>query len=227
MRLLLLLAMVLSLSSCAKEDDGNMGKFSKPDTLPQRFSYVYGFLLAEAAADYRDMDYSQVIHGISDYSYSSPEFSAPEMNDILTRYQQLLLADMESRRAALAESNRASAAEFLRINGQRTGVSTMESGLQYEVLGKGSGESAEGASGVVVDYTLTLPDGTVADSQQDASMDLGRVVSGFREAVHLMHIGDRMRFWLPPELGYGDEGNSIVEPGSLLIFEIELLDIIE
>ena len=69
-----------------------MGKFSKPDTLPQKFSYVYGFLLAEAAADYRDMDYSQVIHGISDYSYSSPEFSAPEMNDILTRYQQLLLA---------------------------------------------------------------------------------------------------------------------------------------
>ena len=94
MRLLLLLAMVLSLSSCAKEDDGNMGKFSKPDTLPQKFSYVYGFLLAEAAADYRDMDYSQVIHGISDYSYSSPEFSAPEMNDILTRYQQLLLAEM-------------------------------------------------------------------------------------------------------------------------------------
>ena len=94
MRLLLLLAMVLSLSSCAKEDDGNMGKFSKPDTLPQKFSYVYGFLLAEAAADYRDMDYSQVIHGISDYSYSSPEFSAPEMNDILTRYQQLLLAEV-------------------------------------------------------------------------------------------------------------------------------------
>ena len=121
MRLLLLLAMVLSLSSCAKEDDGNMGKFSKPDTLPQKFSYVYGFLLAEAAADYRDMDYSQVIHGISDYSYSSPEFSAPEMNDILTRYQQLLLADMESRRAALAESNRASAAEVLRINGKVPG----------------------------------------------------------------------------------------------------------
>ena len=229
MRKLAVLALAVLAASCSGGDDGPAHSFSEPDTLAGEFSYVYGYLMAEASADYGDIDFSQIIHGVSDFASSASDFSAAEMNDIMARYQQQLISEREAARAALAGKNRKVAEDFLAVNGQRMGVVTLPSGMQYEVLGKGDGESAADASVAVVDYTLTLPDGAVADSSYDrrhsSEFSLDQVIPGFAEAIRQMDVGDRTRFWIPPDLGYGDQGTVGIDPGSLLIFDIELISI--
>ena len=226
-RIICLLLIILLAVSCGKEAAEPAADYPQPRTLPEKFSYVYGYLLAEASADYGEISFGQIIHGIADYSSSVSEFSASEMNAIMAEYQQRLLAEREAERAALAEKNRKAAADFLSVNGQRTGVMTLPSGMQYEVLGRGDGESAADAVAATVNYTLTLPDGTVADSSyergESSSFYLDQVIAGFAEAIRLMNAGDRARFWIPADLGYGDEGTVGIEPGSLLIFDIELI----
>ena len=145
MRKLAVLALAVLAASCSGGDDGQAHSFSEPDTLAGEFSYVYGYLMAEASADYGDIDFSQIIHGVSDFASSASDFSAAEMNDIMARYQQQLISEREAARAALAGKNRKVAEDFLAVNGQRMGVVTLPSGMQYEVLGKGDGESAADA----------------------------------------------------------------------------------
>ncbi len=229
-KLLVILSLVL-LASCAAENEESGRLAGTPETLEQRFSYVYGYFLAEAAGEYGNMDYSQIAQGVLDYASSSAVFSAVEMNNIMTEYQHKMLVEAEAERSAAAERNRKIADEFLANNGKRHTVTTLPSGLQYEVLEKGSGESAASAEVVTLDYSLTLADGTVADSSyergQSATFSLSQVIPGFAEAVRTMCVGDRIRFWIPPELGYGEMGNSGIEPESLLIFDIKLQKIVQ
>ena len=99
------------------------------------------------------------------------------------------------------------------------------SGLQYKVLSAGSGTARPGATDVAqLTYVGRLTDGTVFDRSDAAvAMPLDQVVPGFAEAVRLMPAGSRYRFWLPPALAYGDRAAGPIPPGSILVFDIELI----
>ncbi|ART80172.1 FKBP-type peptidyl-prolyl cis-trans isomerase [Oceanisphaera avium] len=104
------------------------------------------------------------------------------------------------------------------------------SGLQYQVLAKGEGsEHPSAKSTVTVHYHGTLLDGTVFDSSVERgeaiSFPLNRVISGWTEGLQLMVVGDKFRFFIPSRLAYGNAGAGQIPPGSLLIFEVELLAI--
>ncbi len=104
------------------------------------------------------------------------------------------------------------------------------SGLQYQVLAQGSGtEQPNASSRVKVHYHGSLLDGTVFDSSVDRgkpiSFGLNQVISGWTEGVQLMVVGDKFKFYIPSNLGYGNEAAGKIAPGSLLIFEVELLEI--
>lgn len=117
--------------------------------------------------------------------------------------------------------------EFLAGNGQKEGVKTTASGLQYEVLTQGEGSIHPTAeSKVTVHYHGTLLDGTVFDSSVDRdetiSFKLNQVISGWTEGVQLMVEGDKYRFYIPSNLAYGNKGVGRIPGGSLLIFDVEL-----
>lgn len=119
---------------------------------------------------------------------------------------------------------------FLANNGTKEGVKSTESGLQYEVLTQGEGtEHPTGSSKVTVHYHGTLIDGTVFDSSVDRgeaiSFKLSQVIKGWTEGVQLMVVGDKYRFYIPSSLAYGKRSAGAIPPGSLLIFEVELLAI--
>jgi len=104
---------------------------------------------------------------------------------------------------------------------------TTESGLSYKVLKKGTrGDRPTANSMVTVDYTMWLSDGTVADSSvlrgQPATFPLNAVIPGWTEALQLMDVGEKTRFWMPADLAYGNSGNSSYPQGDL-IFDIELI----
>lgn len=132
----------------------------------------------------------------------------------------------------LAIENKQAGSEFLSENMTKEGVVTTESGLQYKVLQKGTGEIHPKASDrVKVHYHGTLTDGTVFDSSvargQPISFGLNQVIKGWTEGLQLMVVGEKTRLFIPSELGYGNRAAGTIPAGSVLIFDVELLGINE
>jgi peptidylprolyl isomerase len=129
-----------------------------------------------------------------------------------------------------ATENIAIGKDFLAKNKANEDVIETASGLQYQVLQKGGGNGHPSASSTVkVHYHGLLLDGTVFDSSveraEPISFPLNRVISGWTEGVQLMVVGDKFKFFIPAELGYGNKATGKITSGSLLIFEVELLEI--
>jgi FKBP-type peptidyl-prolyl cis-trans isomerase len=121
--------------------------------------------------------------------------------------------------------------KFLEENKSKSGIVTTESGLQYEVLVNGDGPKPKAEETVVVHYTGTLIDGTVFDSSvergEPATFQVGGVIPGWVEALQLMNKGSKWKLYIPSELAYGPEQRGEhIKPNSVLIFEVELLDIV-
>jgi peptidylprolyl isomerase len=129
-----------------------------------------------------------------------------------------------------AVENIAIGKDFLTKNKANQGVVETASGLQYQVLQKGEGSKHPSASTTVkVHYHGTLLDGTIFDSSVDRgqpiSFSLSQVIKGWTEGVQLMVEGDKFKFFVPSYLGYGNSSTGKITSGSLLIFEVELLEI--
>ena len=118
---------------------------------------------------------------------------------------------------------------FLAENGQREGVTTTASGLQYEVLVSGGGPSPQATDTVTAHYHGTLIDGTVFDSsrERDApfTTPVNGVIQGWQEALQLMGVGDKWKVYIPAELAYGEREVGLIGPNETLIFEMELIAI--
>ena len=131
----------------------------------------------------------------------------------------------------ITESWKTENAAFLEENKKRKEVVTTSSGLQYEVLHKGSGTvSPKATDKVEVHYHGTLIDGQVFDSSvrrgKTSSFALNQVIRGWTEGLQFMHEGDKFRFYIPYDLAYGerDRGN-VIKGYSTLIFDVELFNI--
>lgn len=120
--------------------------------------------------------------------------------------------------------------QYLSDNMTQDGVVTTESGLQYKVLRKGTGDTHPKATDrVKVHYHGTLIDGTVFDSSvergQPIDFGLNQVIKGWTEGLQLMVEGEKTRLFIPSELAYGNRAAGSIPPGSTLIFDVELLEI--
>jgi len=121
--------------------------------------------------------------------------------------------------------------KFLEENGKRPGVITLPSGLQYEIITKGTGAIPTSKDTVSVNYAGTLIDGKEFDNSykrgEPISIALTRVIPGWTEALELMPVGSKWKLYVPSDLGYGDRGaGSVIPGGSALVFVIELLGIV-
>lgn len=135
-----------------------------------------------------------------------------------------------NKNSAAAIENVAIGQTFLTQNKAVEGVIETASGLQYQILEQGTGTDHPTASSqVTVHYHGTLLDGTVFDSSVERDKPIGfglnQVISGWTEGVQLMVVGDKFKFFIPSNLGYGDKAAGKIAPGSLLIFEVTLLEV--
>ena len=119
--------------------------------------------------------------------------------------------------------------KFLEENGQRPEVTTLPSGLQYEVLEAGDGPKPAASSSVTVHYEGKLIDGKVFDSSykrnKPATFGLRQVIAGWTEGLQHMPKGSKYRLFIPYNLGYGAGGAGPIPPYATLIFDVELIDI--
>ena len=120
--------------------------------------------------------------------------------------------------------------EYLAKNALKDGIQTTVSGLQYEVLQSGTGtEHPTATDSVKVNYEGTLLNGTVFDSSykrgQPIEFKLNQVIKGWTEGLQLMTVGEKVRFFIPSDLAYGNRTMGSIPAGSTLIFDVELLGI--
>lgn len=119
---------------------------------------------------------------------------------------------------------------FLAENKSKEGVTTTDSGLQYQVIKEGDGAKPQATDKVTVHYRGTLLDGTEFDSShtrgQPATFPVKGVIAGWTEALQLMPVGSTYKLFIPSKLAYGERGaGKKIGPNSTLIFEVELLEI--
>lgn len=166
------------------------------------------------------------------YDGVKPEMTFDEAKRIVNEYFAKLETEMQAEAAKQGEVNRKNGEAFLTENAKREGIKVTESGLQYEVLESGKGDSPKASDNVEVHYTGKLIDGTVFDSSVErgvpASFGVTQVIPGWVEALQLMHEGDKWRLYIPSDLAYGPNGaGGVIGPNMTLIFDVELLRVIK
>lgn len=226
-----LVAATVALTACSNGSGSFESASLEADD--QKASYGIGLNVGTQIADSRDrLDRAAFMRGVEDALQGrEPAIPRDEIQPALQAFaQEVQAAAAEARQRESAENAEAGAA-FLAENGQREGVVTTESGLQYEVLRAGDGPSPTASDEVQLHYRGTLTDGTEFDSSYDgqpAVFGVGAVIPGFAEAIQLMQVGSHFRIWIPSDLAYGVQGSGpVIGPNQVLVFEIELLDIVE
>lgn len=222
-----------------KSDNGSVtpleeiNNLDKPTDLDDQFAYAYGYLIAaQFVTSGIPVDNYYFTQGILDSAYNlDSQMSQYQMENAMRDFEKEYTAKQEEYLAQLKATNLNDAETFLEANKSQSGVITLDSGVQYRVLKEGEGENPTADSTVTLDYELSLLDGSVIDSSFErgtpATFSLTQVISGFSEAVMQMKPGSSIIAWLPPAVGYGEDGNQNIEPNSLLIFKIDLISINE
>jgi len=190
----------------------------EPQTLTQEYWYAMGnYMASNYSQSFEDMDIQAFVAGIRAFE-GGTELTYAQVDDVAGRYYDQMVTRM-------AAGNLAAAEAFLAENAEKEGVVTTPSGLQYMVVREGEGSKPTAGSTVNVIYTLTLLDGSVADTSSGnaVSFPVSGVIPGFAEALMLMNPGSSMKVWIHPDLGYGKSITPSIEPQSLLIFDIELV----
>ncbi|HEY1793845.1 MAG TPA: FKBP-type peptidyl-prolyl cis-trans isomerase [Opitutaceae bacterium] len=146
----------------------------------------------------------------------------PAMSDFMQKKQAVILD-------ALKKKNQTESKGYFDKLTQDKEVITLPSGLRYQVLDAGQGPHPKATDTVRVNYTGTLIDGNEFDGSDRVGhpldIALNQVIPGWTEGLQLIGKGGKIMLFVPPSLGYGDDGRPGIPPGSVLVFKVELLDI--
>lgn len=199
----------------------------------EKVSYVVGTEMAQnfIKNDY-GLDFDLVVLGIREVVAGKElAVDANEAKQLRTAFVQKMRQKRAADQAELAAKNLAEGKAFLEENKTREGVQVLPSGLQYKVITQGSGKKPALNNKVKTHYKGTLLDGTEFDSSykrnQPMEIAVNRVIKGWTEALQLMETGSKWQLFVPAELAYGERGRPGIPPNSVLIFEIELLEVIK
>lgn len=213
----------LILVGCSQENE------VKLENHVDQASYGVGLNIGESLArDAVELNVDAIAAGISD-ALSGAEKRVDQ--ETLQAAFEKIRAEQERKQAALSDEAAKASIAFLAENAKKEGVTTLESGLQYEVITASEGGAKPSATDTVsVHYHGTLTDGSVFDSSVErgtpAEFPVNRVIAGWTEALQLMSVGDKWKLYIPANLAYGAQSPSPKIPAnSALVFEVELLDV--
>ncbi|PAB38937.1 peptidylprolyl isomerase [Pseudomonas savastanoi pv. nerii] len=214
----------LVLAGCDKQ--ANTVELKTP---AQKASYGIGLNMGKSLAQegMDDLDSKAVALGIEDaVGKKDQKLKDEELVEAFSALQKR----SEERLAKMSEEASAAGKKFLEENGKKDGVVTTASGLQYQIIKKADGAQPKPTDVVTVHYEGKLIDGKVFDSsvERGSPIDLpvGGVIPGWVEGLQLMHVGEKIKLFIPSDLAYGAQSPSPAIPAnSVLVFDLELLGI--
>lgn len=212
----------------------NAGAVDKLTTEKDKVSYMVGMDLSNGLQQIKgEIDPAIVAQALQDALKGGKTLlTAEEALAIRQSFVQKMQAQMAEKQAAAGNKNKADGEAFLAANKSKPGVKTTASGLQYQVIKEGTGKKPGPNDQVKVHYLGTLIDGTKFDSSYDrgqpAQFALNGVIPGWTEALQLMPVGSKYKLFIPGNLAYGEQGQPQggIGPNEVLIFEVELLEIL-
>ncbi len=199
----------------------------------QKVGYVLGVEIGkQLIVSKEDIDLKALTQGMEDvFSGNKPKLSNEAMQDAMMKYQASKKIKERAMQEKFVSHNKKEGEAYLAANKKKTGVITLASGLQYNVIKSGSGKtSPKPTDTVVTNYHGTLINGTVFDSSYDrgqaVSFPVNAVIKGWSEALVKMKVGDKWHLVIPSHLAYGEQGAPpSISPGATLVFDVELLEI--
>lgn len=225
----LLVSGLLFFTSCEKIKDFMEKKSSSLETEEEKVSYLLGYIVAKnTQSSEASLKNEAFLQGVKDsLEDKKSALSEEEMEEIYKNMQRRVISKKQKQEG---EKHKMEGQKFLETNKNKSGVKVTDSGLQYEVLTEGKGKSPTADDTVEVHYRGTLIDGTEFDSSykrnSSISFPLNGVIRGWTEGLQLMKEGAKYKFYIPPELAYGERGaGQSIPPNSTLIFEVELLEV--
>lgn len=222
----------------ANDDDASLELEADPNALGKKLvdkkqlldkiSYALGQQIGQMKQQGVDVDPKRVIKGLEDALYGKDsEFTDEEIKMAFKAYEP-------HRQSAMVKVGE----DFLAANKEKEGIKTLPSGVQYKVLESGKGASPKATDTVKVHYKGRLTNGKVFDGSymgdapakrdKPAEFPLNGVIKGFKESLVKMKPGDKWTVYLPSELAYGERGSPpTIGPHAVLIFDLELIEIVE
>lgn len=197
------------------------------DTIEKKVSYVLGFDSARRMqSEGFSLEPEAIALAVSEFNEGKESrMSEEEMRAAMTAFQTQMQERRQERMTQAAEENLKRGQEFLAENAKREAVTVLASGLQYEVLTAGEGESPAATDQVSVNYKGSFITGEVFDSGEGVSFQVNQLIPGWVEALPLMSSGAKWKLFVPSDLAYGPGGTGNIGPNSVLVFEMELLSI--
>ncbi len=185
-----------------------------------------------------EVNVDTIVQAFGEGINNEAQLSEQQLQEIMTDFRGKVNAAMQEQRKKereeqekIAEENKTKSVEFLTANKEKEGVITLESGLQYKVLTQGTGKSPSPKDRVKVHYKGTLIDGSQFDSSYDrgqpAQFGVTQVIKGWTEALQLMKEGSKWQLFIPSDLAYGPTSRPKIPGNSVLIFDVELLEVME
>lgn len=195
-----------------------------------RVSYAIGYDITNRLKDSFDINPELFLQGMKDSLAGEQSMTPEKMQETLMEFQAMAQKKQMEAQSKKAAENKAAGEAFLAENKTKKGVETLESGLQYKVITPGTGDSPDLNDKVKCHYRGSLLNGREFDSSyqrnEPAEFPVNGVIKGWTEALQLMKVGAKWMLFIPADLAYGDQGaGNVIEPGSTLIFEVELLEI--
>lgn len=195
-----------------------------------RLGYAIGFEFGSETRQW-NVDIESVVAAIRDAAAErDPQLPIEDMQQVLTAFNEQMRAERMEQFQRLAEENKAQADAFLAENGEKNGIVTLASGVQYRVIEEGDGSRPALTDTVTVHYRGSKTDGREFDSSfargVPAVFQVDSVLAGWQEVLPLMREGAFWQVFLPPELGFGVRGDPpMIGPNEALQFDIRFVQI--
>lgn len=225
-------APALGKSQASQDDFPSLQNIMEQKEL-DRISYALGMSMGNnfRSSGIDTLDVEDFAAGVAAvFNGEKPRMTYDEAKEEIRKYFTAMEERQQAAAAEMAKANRVAGESFLGENGKRPEVKTTPSGLQYEVIEEGVGESPKAEDSVTVHYTGRLIDGTVFDSSiergEPATFGVTQVIPGWVEALQMMKPGAKWRLFIPSALAYGPNGaGGVIGPDATLIFDVELIKV--